>query len=325
MSGDKGGGSNVKIVLDDITINAAPYYSSTCNTVTQPVADNYTITSTTTTSFPGNVTTNDGLVPILKDAQGENVRITNVSALSDPTLGTLTVNPDGTFTFVPTAAFFTAGSVTFTYTLTDDGFAPVTSSPATVRISYIAPIVLPIKLMSFNGNIANNRARLTWAVAENETGDLFQVLRSNDGKTYSEAGTVITTNKVGSESYSFTDAAELAPVTYYKLKIVNKDRSVAYSNVIILKSAATVAGSSLTILQNPVGATLNFTYTSSTAAQSNVVIYNAAGAKVFSTRMATQKGANAVSFNLDSRMAPGTYILEVANATERSVTKLIKK
>jgi hypothetical protein len=240
-------------------------------------------------------------------------------------VGTVTLRADGSFTFTPSPGF-TGGTVTFTYQLTDNGFAPLTSNIATVTISYPIVTILPVRLLSFSGNVVSNKASLTWAVTSNETGNHFELLRSTDGKSYSVAAVVFVNSKAGAESYSLTDAVGLAPITYYKLKVVNKDHSVSYSKALLLKSATTTAGSSLVIQQNPVEATLNFIYTSSTTiTQSNVVIYNAAGVRVLSTKINTQKGANAVSFPLDSKLTSGTYFLEVANATERSVTKLIKK
>jgi hypothetical protein len=188
-----------------------------------------------------------------------------------------------------------------------------------------APITLPVKLINFQGSINNNKGQLKWAVADNETGDHFQVMRSTDGKNFSEAGTVFINGKVGAESYSFSDALELAATTFYQLKIVNKNGSIAYSNIITLKSAPAKQAASLTILQNPVAATLNFSYAATSAGQTNLSIYTTSGVKVYNSRISSLKGTNAVSLPLDRHMAPGTYILEVSNGTERNVAKMVKQ
>lgn len=189
----------------------------------------------------------------------------------------------------------------------------------------VAPITLPVKLMNFQGSVAGNKAQLKWSVADNETGNYFQVLRSVDGKTFAESATLFVNSKVGAESYTFADSRELEAVTYYKLKIVNKDGSVSYSGIIALKSATAQSGSALVILQNPVESTLNFNYTSATSAQSHINIYSTTGVKVYSSRLTSQKGTNTVSLNLDSHLAAGTYLLEVVNGIDRSVTRLVKK
>lgn len=188
-----------------------------------------------------------------------------------------------------------------------------------------APITLPVKLINFQGSVQGNKGQLKWAVAENETGNHFEVLRSTDGRNFAAAGVVFINGKVGAESYSFADGVELNAVTYYQLKIVNKNGSITYSNVITLKSATSKQGPTLTILQNPVASTLTFSYTSASATQSKIAIYTTSGVKVYSSRISSLKGINAVSLPLDRYMAPGTYILEVCNDTERVVSKLIKQ
>ena len=184
---------------------------------------------------------------------------------------------------------------------------------------------MPVKLINFQGSINNNKGQLKWAVADNETGDHFQVMRSTDGRNFTEAGTVFINGKVGAESYSFSDAMELAATTFYQLKIVNKNGSIAYSNIITLKSAAAKQAASLTILQNPVAATLSFSYAATSAGKTNLSIYTTSGVKVYSNRISSVKGTNAVSLPLDRHIAPGTYILEVSNGTERNVAKMVKQ
>ena len=77
-----------------------------------------------------NVTSND------TDPEGNNLTVTNISALSNPASGTLVNNQDGSVSFMPAMGF--TGVVTFTYTVTDDGVPPQTSSPATVTITITA-------------------------------------------------------------------------------------------------------------------------------------------------------------------------------------------
>jgi hypothetical protein len=48
------------------------------------------------------------------------------------------------------------------------------------------------------------------------------------------------------------------------------------------------------------------------------------GTKVLTQKIATQKGRNSISIALNNYVTSGTYILEVRNNTERSITKFIK-
>lgn len=310
---------NSRVAIDNVSINAPMYNGGVCNTTPIALPNTY-YPMLATNVVTGNVMTdntgNDS------DPDGGILTATLTSSIL-PTVGVLTFNPDGSFSFTPSATF-TGGPVTFTYRVTDDGY-PRASATTTVTFEYPALSTLPVKLINFAGSTANNKAQLRWSVADNETGDHFQVLRSADGKNFTETGVVFINGKVGAESYTFADKTDLDAATYYKLKVVNKDKSVSYSNVIILKNATTKSATGVSILKNPVESTVTFTYTASTATQSNVAIYNASGVKVYSSRLSSQKGINAVSLPLDSHMAAGTYILEVTNGAERMVTKLLKK
>lgn len=82
-----------------------------------------------------NLLTND------TDPEGNTLTVTNISALNPPAAGTLTNNNDGTVTFTPATGF--TGTVTFTYTVTDNGVPPQTSGPATVTINISNPVNTP--------------------------------------------------------------------------------------------------------------------------------------------------------------------------------------
>jgi hypothetical protein len=198
-------------------------------------------------------------------------------------------------------------------------------TPAYACDSYNSNIILPIKLLSFNGNLVNNKASLQWSVADNETGAYFEVQKSNDGKMFNTVAVVFVSRKNGTENYSFTDTKDLGSEGFYKIKIVNNNGSTSQSRVVLLKSQTSGAANSLVILQNPVESTLMFTYSSATSGKSTVNIYNAMGARMLTTTANFQTGVNAVSINLDGKFISGTYLLEVINGSERSVSKLIKK
>ncbi|MDO0972856.1 beta strand repeat-containing protein, partial [Mycolicibacterium frederiksbergense] len=104
-----------------ITVNAV-------NDTPVTVADNFTTDEDT--ALTGNVLTNDS------DVDGDTLTATLVDG---PTNGTLTLNPDGSFTYTPTTNY--TGADSFTYT-SSDGAA--TSSVATVSITVNAVNDTPV-------------------------------------------------------------------------------------------------------------------------------------------------------------------------------------
>ncbi|ANE49172.1 Ig-like domain-containing protein [Flavisolibacter tropicus] len=318
MGGSQGNGT-VRIIVDDITINAAAYYSSVCNLAPIAVNDNYVPIGLT--PFSNNVITNT-VGGSDNEPNGESMKAVLITA-PVTTEGTVVLNVDGTFTFTPSPTF-SGGPVTFTYQLSDNGYTPATSNIATVTINYPAVIVLPVILKSFEVSVQNSATLLKWVVSANETGDHFQVFRSSNGKSFSELGTISASKTIGEEVYTFTDPTTLNGTSYYKIKTVSKDNRVSYSNVLIITSEGN-RNNQLLIAKNPVESVLHFSYTSSVTNSFNVSIYTSTGVKMLERKMFIQKGTNAHSIELNNILPAGTYILEINNGVERQVVKLLKK
>ena len=183
-------------------------------------------------------------------------------------------------------------------------------------------IPLPIKLLNFQAALSKDQAQLNWIVDDNQTGDYFEVERSADGKNFSTVAIVSTTATQGNEAYQYKESAQTT--AYYRLRIVNKDRSTSYSKILLIKSQ-TESATTVSLLQNPVQETLTFSFTSATNANNEVAVYNLVGAKVYAEKILAQKGKNSVSVKLNSYLSAGTYILEVRNANQRSIAKFIKQ
>jgi hypothetical protein len=182
---------------------------------------------------------------------------------------------------------------------------------------------LPLRLLNFQGNVNDNKASLQWSVTENETGNSFELEKSDNGKDFSPAALIFTTTKTGTEYYSFKES--IGKTTFYRLKMTNKDNSVSYSKIIRLSVNEEASGNAVRILQNPVGSSLQFSYNVPSRENTTLNIYTSAGAKVFSTQIQSEKGNNTHMLNLDSKMDKGFYILEVTNGNERSISKFIKQ
>lgn len=180
---------------------------------------------------------------------------------------------------------------------------------------------LPVYLKNFQSSLQGEQVQLQWQVAENETGDYFELEKSADGRTFKTAAFVMATEKKGDEGYSYTE--NLLAATYYRLKIVNKNKSVSYSNVIFVKKQ-TAQGNALNLLQNPVKQNLQFAFNADRAGLADVAVYNVNGVKVWQTKFNVQKGLNNLSTDLQNVNMKGTYLLEVRTSETRSVVKFLK-
>ncbi len=110
--------------------------------------------------------------------------------------------------------------------------------------------------------------------------------------------------------------------TYYRLKIVNQDRSVKYSRVIMLKGG--LQNEEINIRQNPVNTKLEFTFAASSEQKNTVSIYALSGAIVYQKNIQSANGTNSVSVDVQNIPA-GMYVVMVTNASGRKATKFVKK
>ena len=193
------------------------------------------------------------------------------------------------------------------------------SSPYGCNTSSESP--LPIHLKSFQGLLKNDKVQLHWSVADNESGNFFEVQKSNDGREFKTIAIVNTTQTTGDEVYTYSD--DLQASAYYRLKLVNKSSTGIYSAILFIKKQTTAA-TTLSLLQNPVKQTLKFSFVSESNAPTEVSVYNMLGVKVFKTTFQASKGTNLTTTILDDQIKGGTYVLEVKNVTNRSLAKFLK-
>ncbi|HTM93727.1 MAG TPA: T9SS type A sorting domain-containing protein [Flavisolibacter sp.] len=183
---------------------------------------------------------------------------------------------------------------------------------------------LPVKLTQFNGVAVTEKVKLNWTVSSNETGSHFELEKSYNGAAFKTHALVLNTDKQGEQAYSFTDAAPITGKVYYRLKMVNKNESATYSNIVFFE-AQTKQPSTLILLQNPVHNGLNFNYTAVENATADVTVYTYGGIKILSQKHNLQKGSNSISVQLSDMLTKGMYLLEVKEGSSRQVVRFVKQ
>lgn len=96
---------------------------------------------------------------------------------------------------------------------------------------------LPIDLVSFTAKKLNSSAALlNWEVTASSTPDRFEVLRSTDGNSFTNIGTVQGVDQ--KLKYDFTDNNLPSGTTYYRLRMIDKDGDVKLSGVVAVTNGA---------------------------------------------------------------------------------------
>jgi hypothetical protein len=174
-----------------------------------------------------------------------------------------------------TAAQLTSstGSPTFTYTdnIPDQAtyyyYAVITQADGdkfwTAPIRYtrndaVVTTPLPVQLTSFQAVLQNEyQSVLRWTTASELHSEYFVVERSMDGVSFYEVGRQAAAGtSTLSRAYELRDPQPLAGLTYYRLRQVDTDKKVAYSQVVTLAPTARETAQA-NVYPNPVAGNSN--------------------------------------------------------------------
>ncbi|MCZ4501189.1 MAG: Por secretion system C-terminal sorting protein, partial [Marmoricola sp.] len=103
-----------------------------------------------------------------------------------------------------------------------------TSTP----VAFCIDSPLPVTLVSFSVEEEAGTAQLKWATAEETNADRFDIQRSVNTKNWSTIGEKAAAGESKALlNYSFSDVAPLNGINYYRLKMIDKDDTFAYSSI----------------------------------------------------------------------------------------------
>ncbi|MEP6514006.1 MAG: CHRD domain-containing protein, partial [Parafilimonas sp.] len=174
----------------------------------------------------------------------------------------------------------------------------------------LGDIVLPVKLLYFNGYKDQNRVTLLWASAQEINFSHYEIEQQNPvSKQWVKKATIAGTNNESGSQYRYSDlpAAYKNDYVFYRLKMVDKDGRFSYSPVIRINYNQVKA--ELLIHPNPVrNDELQFTITGlSTDRKIYFVIADYNGREGISG-LASSLSNNTINV---SSLAPGMYKLVV--------------
>ena len=224
------------------------------------------------------------------------------TSVTIPGEGSYVVNTTtGVVTFTPEPGLTTPKTSTIKYTITDTN--GLTSVPATITVNATP---LPVTLTMFKVTKEGKIARLNWETTEETNSDQFEIQHSITGKDWNKIGTVYShgDSKVRNV-YSFNDANPANGDNLYRLKMIDRDATYAYSRIQSIKFDGLEAPV-LSIYPNP-SADKVFIQDVDLSQVKQVSILDMNGRAFFSSNKVTADGINVSKFN------PGTYILHIAN------------
>ncbi len=176
---------------------------------------------------------------------------------------------------------------------------------------------LPVTLISFNAIPTDNKITLTWSTANEVNAATFDVERSVNGKDFKSIGVIEAKNGTTTNNYSFVDNSPVAGVSYYRLKMNDRDRSFKYSAVEMVKTKTI----GVSVYPNPVRSSITIQH--EVAAKGAVIAVMDMSGKQTSA-VTVQVGAVQTTISA-AQLAPGSYMVVYTNNGTRVTKQFIKE
>lgn len=191
---------------------------------------------------------------------------------------------------------------------------------------YISPqqSFLPGSLVGWSARLNNNKVSLKWTTTFEKNSSEFVVERSVNGVKYEPVETLkAARNSDKKKHYSFTDnlATGIKGIVYYRLKMVDVDEEVKYSEVKIIRQQKS-EGTEIALYPNPTVNEVKVTIASEWQNDKIVYeIYNSHGQVV--TKRTNAHTSQTEVFNIKDLPA-GIYVMTVSNGTNKKIKQFIK-
>jgi hypothetical protein len=227
--------------------------------------------------------------------------------------------------------FAGASSTTQITALTADGFTLGTSTDAnawnstTQWYAISTANLLPVEMVSFTG--VKNRAvvDLLWQTASEINSSHFEIQRSVDGVNFETIGVE---NAAGFSNsllaYNFTDTNPFKGMNYYRLKEVDTDGMVQYSDVVVVDFFTGNSLLRVSLYPNPMEDNAILSFDMPNEGRASVEVFDAVGRVVYLNERTFIKGVNSLSLN-DLALASGNYFVRVLAQNALSETVQFSK
>ncbi len=181
---------------------------------------------------------------------------------------------------------------------------------------------LPVVLTAFTGQATSAGNQLSWATATEQNSRRFEVERSADGNTFAQLGSVAAAGtSTVARTYQFLDAAAPAGLSYYRLRQVDLDGTVAYSPVVALTATRLAGAAQALAYPSPFAETLSVVLPGAEVSQAaTVTLLTLDGRTVYSR--ALDLGPTPQALTQVPALAPGLYLLRTTTAAGTTTQRL---
>jgi hypothetical protein len=189
---------------------------------------------------------------------------------------------------------------------------PKTAAPNDPTITILNMFPLPVTFYELSAVPNATGIKVSWKVGHESDMIKYEVERSNNGNQFAKIGEVAALNRASGFIYSFQDANPENGVNFYRLKLIDKDASTKYSNIVRVN--LTGKHEAIRIYPNPVvQKQITLELNNLEKGKFVVTVYNAAGLAVYKTEILHTGGSLSKSIYLPAILSKGMYNVQVKN------------
>ena len=180
---------------------------------------------------------------------------------------------------------------------------------------------LPVNILNVTAAQKNAGIEVNWNTASESNMDSYEVEESSNATTFTKAATVAAKNGA-SNAYNWFDATVNNGDNYYRIKAIEKNGTVKYSNVVKVKIGGKNA--EFTVYPNPVkDGIINLQMSNVEKGVYTVKIFNNAGQEVANRRIINNGGSATETITLDKGIAKGNYKMQITNGSTSVIKSVI--
>jgi Secretion system C-terminal sorting domain len=205
--------------------------------------------------------------------------------------------------------FTGVGSSTLSFVYQSFDAAGKGSNFATYTINWL--LALPVQQLELSTVVSGTAVTLNWKTSNEINTSRYIAERSTDNKTFVPIGVVAAAgNSSSTKNYSLPDdiSAVTGTVIYYRIKLVDADGKITYSNTVVVKMPG-VDG--IKTWPNPFTAGINVALFSTVNTNVEMSITDVAGKIITRLDYTVVKGNNQLRLANLQQLAKGIYLLQV--------------
>lgn len=169
--------------------------------------------------------------------------------------------------------------------------------------------IVPVKFGSINISQNNGLVKLSWNVLSEINTLHYNIERSKDAKNFEVIGQ-LTALKLN--NYNYFDHSTLDDYNYYRIKAIDKDGKITYSNVLKLNGKKTDEG--ISVYPNPIiNGIVNLQLNNLQKANYFFTVFNAVGKQILVKSLNIETGTSSQNIELPNGIAKGVYQLQISN------------